>query len=203
MRQQQAFVSSLILAAGTASRLGQPKQLLPWGETTILGQVVAQVEASPVDEVVVVIGHKAEEVRRSVTPQRARLIEAPDFGEGCTASIRTGLAGLSSQAEAVVLILGDQPRIDPAVMQRVVAEWRRTRALAIRTAYPSRAGHPLVFAKILFPDLMTLHGDKAVWKILAAHPEWVHNVVVNQPFPGDVNTWEDYHQLLSATAVSS
>ena len=106
-------VSGLILAAGTSSRLGeQTKQLLPWQDTTMLGWVVRRAEASLLDEVVVVVGHEAEAIRRHVALQRARFVEAPDFHEGCTSSIRAGLEALHPQSEAVVLILGDQPGIE-------------------------------------------------------------------------------------------
>ena len=99
-------VSGLVLAAGTSSRLGeQTKQLLPWQDTTMLGWVVRRAEASLLDDVVVIVGHEAEEIRRRVALQRARFVEARDFQEGCTSSIRAGLEALQPQTEAVVLIL--------------------------------------------------------------------------------------------------
>jgi molybdenum cofactor cytidylyltransferase len=193
-------VSGLVLAAGTSSRLGeQTKQLLPWQDTTMLGWVVRRAEASKLDEVVVVLGHEAEAIRRHVALQRARFVEAPDFHEGCTSSIRAGLEALHPQSDAVVLILGDQPGIESEIIAAVVEGWRRRQLPIVRVAYRGRSGHPMLFARELFGELKALHGDKGVWKLCDAHPEWVHEVEVDRPYPGDVNTWADYTQLTAAS----
>jgi molybdenum cofactor cytidylyltransferase len=191
-------VSGMVLAAGTSSRLGQQtKQLLPWQDTTMLGWVVRRVEESLLDEVVVVVGHEAEEIRRHVVLQRARFVEAPDFHEGCTSSIRAGLEALHPQSEAVVLILGDQPGMERETIAAVVEGWRHMQAPVVRVSYRGRSGHPMLFTKALFGQLKALHGDKGVWKLCDAHPEWVREIEVDRPFPGDVNTWEDYAKLAS------
>lgn len=193
-----AFVSGLVLAAGTSSRLGEKtKQLLPWKGTTLVEWVIRQVEAAPLDEVVVVVGHKAAELKSKVSLARARFVEAPGFHEGCTASIRSGLEALDPQAEAVVLVLGDQPEIESATIGSVIELWRRTQAPAVRVSYRGRPGHPLLFAKNNFADLKALHGDKGVWKLLDLHREWVREVEIDKPYPGDINTWEEYTRLSS------
>jgi molybdenum cofactor cytidylyltransferase len=192
------FVSGLVLAAGTSSRLGEKtKQLLPWKGTTLVEWVIRQAEASPLDEVIVIVGHKADELRSRVTLNRATWVEAPDFYEGCTASIRSGLEALDARAEAAVLVLGDQPEIESATIGAVIELWRRTQAPAARVSYRGRPGHPLVFAKRLFGELETLHGDKGVWKLLDQHREWVREIEIDKDYPGDINTWEDYAKLAS------
>jgi molybdenum cofactor cytidylyltransferase len=189
-------VSGLVLAAGTSSRLGeQTKQLLPWQGTTMLGWVVRRAEASMLDEVVVVLGHEAEIIRRHVALQRARFVEAADFHEGCTSSIRAGLEALRPQSEAVVLILGDQPGIESETIAAVIAGWCHTQTPIVRVSYHGRSGHPMLFARSLYGQLKALHGDKGVWKLCDAHPEWVYEVEVDQPYPSDVNTWADYTRL--------
>jgi molybdenum cofactor cytidylyltransferase len=194
------FVSGLVLAAGTSSRLGtRTKQLLPWQDTTMLGWVVRCAEASLLDDVVVVVGHEAAEIRRHVVLRRARFVEAPDFQEGCTSSIRAGLDALHPQSEAAVLILGDQPGIEPETIAAVVEGWRHTQSPVVRVSYRGRSGHPMLFTRALFGQLQALHGDKGVWKLCDAHPEWVREVEVDRPYPGDVNTWEDYTKLTSVS----
>jgi molybdenum cofactor cytidylyltransferase len=193
-------VSGLILAAGTSSRLGQQtKQLLPWQDTTMLGWVVRRGEESLLDEVVVVVGHEAAEIRRQLVLQRARFVEAADFHEGCTSSIRAGLEALHPQSEAVVLILGDQPGLECQTIAAVVEGWRHMQTPVVRVSYRGRSGHPMLFTKALFGQLKALHGDKGVWKLCDAHPEWVREIEVDRPYPGDVNTWEDYAKLTSAS----
>ncbi|MFQ5682243.1 MAG: NTP transferase domain-containing protein [Candidatus Binatia bacterium] len=194
-----AFVSGLVLAAGTSSRLGKrTKQLLPWRGTTVLEWVIKQVETSPLDEVVVVIGHEAEEVRRSVTVKRARFVEATDFHEGCSASIRAGLEAIDRKAEAAALILADQPGLEHETIAAVMRVWQEMKSPVVRVSYRGRSGHPMLFAAALFEQLKALHGDKGVWKLLATHPEWVREVEVDRSFPGDMDTWEDYVKLSSA-----
>lgn len=190
------FISGLVLAAGTSSRMGtQPKQLLPWRGTTLLGWVIRQTEDSPLDEVVVVLGHEAEDIRRGLAVTRARLVEAADFQQGCTASFRAGLETIDPKAEAAVLILGDQPGIEPEIITALIDGWRRIHTPVVRLSYRGLSGHPMLFTKPLFGHLKALHGDKGVWKLMEAHPEWVGEVDVDRPFPGNVNTWEDYARL--------
>ena len=143
------FVSGLVLAAGASTRLGQPKQLLPFGATTLLGTVVSEARAaSALDEVIVVLGGAAAEVRRGVELTGAKVVENPEFADGCSSS------------------------------------------------YPTREVHPLVFARALFETLGALRGDKAAWKIVDAHRDWVRPVPVDRPHPRDVNTREEYEALL-------
>jgi molybdenum cofactor cytidylyltransferase len=191
------FVSGLLLAAGASTRLGRPKQLLPFGSTTLLGSVLAEVSAAAsLDEVVVVIGGAAAEVRRQVDFGRARVVENPEFGEGCASSYRTGLAALDPRAAAVVILLGDQPGVLRDAVDEVVAAWRGAPAPIMLASYRGRAGHPLVFARSLFDDLGALRGDKAAWKLVDAGRAEVRAVPLDRPHPRDVNTPEDYAAVL-------
>ena len=197
----RAFVSGLVLAAGASTRLGQPKQLLPFGTTTLLGKVVAEARASAaLDEVIVVLGGAAAEVRQQVDLTGAIVVENPEFTTGCSSSYRTGIGALEPRAEAVAILLGDQPGVDHTVIDTVVDQWRRTRDRILLAAYRTREGHPLVFARELFDQLVVLQGDKAAWKIVDARRAEIRAVAVDRPHPRDVNTWEEYEQLLRGPA---
>ena len=190
-------ISGLILAAGTSSRMGQPKQLLPFRDTILLDWVMAQAEsASALDEVIVVLGRAADEIRPRLRSTRARIIVNPVFTEGCSGSYKAGMATLDPRAEAVMVLLGDQPGVDSVVIDQVAEDWRSRGGLIALTSYRGRRGHPMVFARELFDHLRQLQGDKAAWKILDAHPEWVRDVEVDRAFPEDVDTRQDYDTLL-------
>jgi len=190
------FISGLILGAGASQRLGPPKQLLPFHDTTMLGWVVKQAErATAIDELVVVLGRAADEVRARVDFGRARAVENPIFTEGCSSSYRAGLAALNPQSQAVMIILGDQPGILPDVIDRVAEEWRREETLIALCSYNGRKGHPMIFAEPMFEQLKGLHGDKAAWKLIDANANLVQEVHFNLPFPDDINTTADFERL--------
>jgi molybdenum cofactor cytidylyltransferase len=195
------FVSGLVLAAGASTRLGQPKQLLPFGKTTLLGKVLDEARASAaLDEVIVVLGGAADEIRAQVDLSGATVVENGEFTTGCSSSYRTGLGVVDARAEAVAILLGDQPGVDRTVIDTVVEEWRRTRDRILLAAYRTREGHPLLFARTLFDQLVVLQGDKAAWKIVDARRAEIRTVALDRPHPRDVNTWHEYEQLLRDSA---
>lgn len=193
MRQ---FISGLILGAGASQRFGPPKQLLPFRDTTMLGWVVQQAQsATGVDELVVVLGRAADDVKERVDFGTARVVENKIFTEGCSASYRAGLAALNPESQAIMIILGDQPGIMPEVIDTLAEEWRRTEALITLCSYNGRKGHPMIFSKTMFDQLERLHGDKAAWKLVDTNASLVREVHFNLPFPDDINTATDYERI--------
>lgn len=193
------FISGLILGAGASQRFGEPKQLLPFADTTLLGWVVRQTQqALALDETIVVLGRSADEIRERVDFGDARVVENRVFSEGCASSYRAGIATLDSQAEAMMIILGDQPGITPEIIDRLADEWRKTDAPIALCSYEGRKGHPMIFARSLFDQLETLHGDKAAWKLVDANASSVLQVHLELPFPQDINTREDFERIASS-----
>jgi len=193
MRQ---FISGLILGAGASQRLGPPKQLLPFRDTTMLGWVVRQAQsATGIDELVVVLGRAADEVLERVDFGTARVVENKVFTEGCSSSYRAGLAALNPESQAIMIILGDQPGILPEVIDTLAEDWRRTEALIALCSYNGRKGHPMIFSKAMFDQLEGLHGDKAAWKLVDANADRVQEVQFNLPFPDDINTAADFERI--------
>jgi len=194
------FISGLVLGAGASQRLGPPKQLLPFRGTTLLGWVVAQAErAAGLDELVVVLGRAADQVRERVDFGAARVVENPVFGEGCASSYRAGLAALAPQSAAIMIILGDQPGITPDIVDHLAEEWRRQESLIALCSFQGRKGHPMIFARPMFDQLEVLHGDKAAWKLIEANPDLVREIHFSLPFPDDINTQEDFERLATAS----
>ena len=88
------------------------------------------------------------------------------------------------------------------MIDQVAEDWRTQGGRIVLTSYRGRRGHPMVFARELFDQLRQLSGDKAAWKILDAHPDWVRDVAVEHAFPEDVNTWQDYETGLREATPS-
>ena len=192
-----AGIVGVVLGAGRSSRFGTPKQLLPFGDTTMLGQVVRNANAASLDRVVVILGRASGELRGSVDFGRAVVVDNTAYGTGCASSLLAGMDVAGEDCEALVLLLGDQPGVRAEFVNAVLSEWRSSRPWASVTSYGGELGHPFVFAREAFEQLRGLHGDKAVWKLIEAYPQRVHQVEIESPLPPDVDTPEDYELALA------
>jgi molybdenum cofactor cytidylyltransferase len=190
------FVAGLVLAAGGSSRLGRPKQLLPYGEGTLLQHVLATACASPLDQLIVALGGGADEVLAAVDLRGAEVVVNDSYGQGCSSSIAAALPLVDAGADVLVLMLGDQPGVTAASVVRLLEE--RDGAPIAVSRYDDGRGHPFAFARSVFGLLAALHGDKGIWKLIERRPELVRDVRLPGLIPADVDTWEDYQAALSA-----
>ena len=187
------MVAGLVLAAGGSSRLGQPKQLLPYGSATLLDHVLDTARSCRFDQLLCVIGGEAEAVRDGVDLDGVEVVENRQFGEGCSSSIAAALGALDARCDVLVLMLGDQPGVTAEHVAALVAG--RGDAPIAACGYADGRGHPLAFSRRLFPELQALHGDKAVWKLLDRHADEAVDVPMDGAIPPDIDTWEDYEAL--------
>jgi molybdenum cofactor cytidylyltransferase len=192
--------TGLVLAAGGSTRLGQPKQLLPYGSATLLDHVLNTARACRFDQLICVVGGSAVEIKARVDLGGVDLVENDFFGDGCSSSIAIALTAVAERCEVLVLMLGDQPGVTAATVGKLLAG-RGDSALAA-CAWDNGRGHPLAFARSTFEELATLHGDKGVWKLLDRHAAEVIDIPVPGPIPLDVDTWDDYEALLRGDAAS-
>jgi molybdenum cofactor cytidylyltransferase len=191
--------SGLVLAAGGSSRLGQPKQLLRYGSSTLLGHVLDVARDVDFDQLLCVVGGGADDVLDRVDFTGVEVVQNRSFGEGCSSSIAAALNAVDARSDVLVLMLGDQPGVTAATVSALL-EGRRGAALAA-CGYADGRGHPLAFGRSTFAQLAALHGDKGVWKLLDQYPDFVVDVPIAGPIPADVDTWEDYEAVLAAADV--
>jgi molybdenum cofactor cytidylyltransferase len=201
MSLSNGFVAGLVLAAGGSSRLGRPKQTLPFRDTTLLGYVLDCARVCGFDQLVVALGGGAGEVRTNVDLTGATIVDNPSYGEGCASSIAAALPALDPRCEVLVLMLGDQPGVGPTVVRTLLARLGDAPMAVAR--YEDGRGHPFAFRRELFTDLAELHGDKAVWKMLEQRGDDVAEVRVPGRVPPDVDTWEDYEALVGSEGARS
>jgi molybdenum cofactor cytidylyltransferase len=201
MSLSNGFVAGLVLAAGGSSRLGRPKQTLPFRDTTLLGYVLDCARVCGFDQLVVALGGGAGEVRTNVDLTGATIVDNPSYGEGCASSIAAALPALDPRCEVLVLMLGDQPGVGPTVVRTLLARLGDAPMAVAR--YEDGRGHPFAFRRELFADLAELHGDKAVWKMLEQRGDDVAEVRVPGRVPPDVDTWEDYEALVGSEGARS
>ncbi|HEY2502527.1 MAG TPA: NTP transferase domain-containing protein [Mycobacterium sp.] len=192
-------VTGVLLAAGGSRRLGTPKQLLPYRDTTVLGATLDVARSAGFDQLIVTLGGAAQAVRDAVPLDGADVVTVEDFSTGCSASLRVALTRVHPQAAGIVLMLGDQPCVEPASLRRMIQHGRAASAGAVMVCrYADGIGHPFWFSRGVFGELLQLHGDKAVWKLIGSGRHPVHELAVPGPVPLDVDTWDDYRRLLEA-----
>lgn len=189
-------ISGIVLAAGSSSRLGRPKQLLDFEGRPLLQYAIDAMEGSGLYDVVVVLGHRADEVADAVqVGPDTRIVVNPDYAQGQATSLRAGLMAVDERSEAAVVILGDQPAVD-ALMVRTIAEtYQATGGKVVQATFGGKPNHPTLFERELWPDLQAIEGDKGAREVLKKNPEWVVRVEFGGEPPSDLDTWEDYERL--------
>jgi molybdenum cofactor cytidylyltransferase len=177
-------IEAILLAAGAARRMGGRDKLLePVGDEPILRAVAAAARASQVDRVIAVLPPWAAARRAALDGLALDLVEAPDWAEGMAASLRAGLAAVSPEAEAVVILLADMPEVTAGHIDRLLAafdpeEGREICRAVSETGVP---GHPVLFGRRFFESLLQLTGDRGARELLRDAPEFVTDV----PTPGE------------------
>ncbi len=192
-------ISAIVLAAGESRRMGQAKQLLPLEGKVLLQQVLDPLQESKVDEIILVLGHDAERIRKEVSTRNTRVIQNPNYRAGMITSIQKGLAALDKGAEGFFIVLGDQPGISSAVYNRLIDEFERAypRKSIILPAYQGKRGHPALFSIRHREESMLLQGDIGLRQILLNHAEDILPVEMDtDAILEDIDTPEEYQKYL-------
>lgn len=160
------MIAGIVLAAGEGRRFGQGvKQLAPLGGKPLLEHALAAASRVPLDHVVVVLGAHGDRISAQIDLHGADPVICDEWEEGVAASLRVGLKAVS-KGRAVVILLGDQPLITPAAIERVLAARNRDLA-AVRATYGGEPGHPVLLEPELLPRLLALRGDAGARDLLA------------------------------------
>jgi molybdenum cofactor cytidylyltransferase len=195
------LVGAVVLAAGKSERMGRPKMGLPWGDTTVIGQVIATLVGVGLDEVVVVTGGGREEVARALSylPQGwpVTLVFNPDFAAGeMLSSLQRGVTALGEAFEAALIALGDQPQIQIEVVKIILDSYYQSGSNLVIPSYAMRRGHPMLIARSLWAGLLALRPPHTLRELIQAHQDEIVYVNVDTPsILQDLDTPEDYYQF--------
>jgi CTP:molybdopterin cytidylyltransferase MocA len=194
--------AGVILAAGAARRMGEPKQLLRVHGRPLLEVVVSAACDSQLDEVVVVLGAYADEIAREVAFGRAHVVVNPDYAKGMSTSLRAGIASLASSVQRAVVILGDQPDIGAELVNRLLDAQATSGLPAAALSFDGLLHPPMVLARELWGDLDSLEGDVGCRALVRAHPELVAALPADRPggHPVDIDTRDDFERLTTDPA---
>jgi molybdenum cofactor cytidylyltransferase len=192
-----ARVSAVILAAGTSSRMGQAKQLLALGESTVLAQTLAHVQAAALQEIILVLGASADAIRRQLpSAQQVKIVVNQLYQQGIASSLRTGLSAVDPHSNGALIILGDQPFIRPQTLDRIAEEYRRSQAQIVIPVHQGQRGNPVLLDRSVFAEVMALQGDVGSRAIFAKHLDRTVNVEVeDKAILLDLDDPADYQRL--------
>jgi len=159
-----------ILAGGSSSRMGQPKQLLPFKNKKLIDHVIESATGSLCQPVVLVLGAHSERILQEVAvPEQVHTVNNQEWQEGLASSLRAGIAALQKlddRLEGVIIALCDQPFVSSAIFDQLVREFQRSGKLIVTSQYSGTFGPPALFHRSLFDQLLEISGDKGARRIL-------------------------------------
>ena len=192
-------IGLIILAAGKASRMGKPKQLLTYQGSSLISHAVKIGLNSNCRPVIVVLGAYKEQVKPQIDKLPIEIIENSDWETGMSSSIRAGINAINqsnSNLDSVIIALADQPLISEAVFNQLIKEYRDTNNKIIAADYDDIVGVPALFDKNFFSELMDIEGDRGAKALIRKYRDEVLTVPVAEAAI-DIDTPDDYQKLLS------
>jgi molybdenum cofactor cytidylyltransferase len=192
------MIAAVVLAAGLSRRMGRPKMNLPWGSTTVLGQIITTLSQSNMDEIFVVVGGAQGEVEEAIriaqVEKPVKTLLNPRFAEAeMTYSTQVGLRALGEKFEAAMIVLGDQPQIKLDVVNLVLSKYVETKANLVVPSYRMRRGHPWLVTRALWPIVLDLNPSQTLRDFLHNQADQIYYVnVKTASILQDIDTPVDY-----------
>ncbi len=191
------MIWAMILAAGESKRMGKPKLLLPFGEKTIIETVLDNVIQSEVEKILVVLGSAREKIEQKIKNYSLEIAFNPNFRSGMLSSVHAGFQALPEQAQAALVVLGDQPSISTSVINELIDAYKRTRKGIVLPVYKSERGHPVLIDMKYRREVENLSPDIGLRGTVYNHPEDILEVDVEaSSIFQDIDYMEDYKKEL-------
>lgn len=197
IREVWERIAGIVLAAGESMRYGgTTKQLLPWGDTTLIGRAAQVALRAGLDPVIVVTGHDAENVAAAVADLPVQTLFNPDYAAGQSTSVRRGVAALPGNIGGAVFLMADTPNVTPAVVRHVVQAHRETLAPIVIPTYAGQRGNPVLFDRALFDKMKAISGDTGGRTLFETYRDEIARVPVETSgILDDIDTPEAYRRL--------
>ncbi len=187
----------IILAAGESRRLGRPKQLLSYKDSSLLQRSIDMTKRTYCEPKFLILGAYADKIKKEINSEGIEIIINSDWKEGIASSIRTGLSTIIENhpsVEHVLFLLSDQPYLTADHLEELIAKHQDDQFCITGSKYANQIGVPVIFSYHYFEELLSLRGDQGAKKIIIQHPESTQGV----PFKSgeiDIDTEEDYQKL--------
>ena len=164
-------VVGIILAAGESRRMGRLKALLPFGETTVIEQVIQSLLHAELAAVTVVLGHRAADIAAVIHPWPVHMLHNPDYRHGMTTSVQVALRDITPIPDAYLLALVDQPHIAPELIRQLLTAFVRMAKGMVIPTYHGKRGHPIILATRYRQDILALGPDQGLHLVTRGHPD--------------------------------
>ena len=184
-----------------STRLGRNKLLLPFKGQPLIAHAVDTLLASAVDEIIVVLGHEADQVRAAIGAKRVRFVENPDYQQGLSASVRAGFAAIPSRTSAILIYLADQPLLEPGEVDfliRAFTEAGKAGKTMLVPFFPAQRGNPVIVSSTYQKSIIGIAGDTGCRRVIKQNPDQVLTVEMQTDHVvRDIDTMEDYQKLVT------
>jgi len=188
-------VAAIVLAAGRSRRMGEFKPLLPFGETTVIESCISNLLTAGVEEIVVVVGHRADDLRRQLAAAAVAFATNPNPDGAMSESLALGIGVIGQAAKALLITPVDHPAVPPTIIQLLIERWRAGAKL-IQPEFEGKGGHPVLVDLSYRDDLVSLDEHTGLRDLFRQHRAKVLRLPVPSPFVArDMDTWEDYCAL--------
>jgi molybdenum cofactor cytidylyltransferase len=195
LKANNSQIAAILLAAGGSLRLGQPKQLLIYKNEFLINYIIGQIEKGGITDINVILGSHFSEIENQIGFRNVKLFNNPDWKEGISSSIRTGVRNLDQNIQSAIFFIVDQPFLEANLVQKILEKQIVSKSKIIAVKVGEVITHPVLFRRELFPKLLDLNGDiggKSLFK------KYIPDVVVwdNKKLLIDIDTKEDYKEII-------
>jgi len=188
------LIAAIILAAGLSKRMGQPKMLLPWGDTSVIAAIVQKLVAAQIQPICVVVGALKDEIAEALGELPVQLVFNSRFQEdSMVVSLQAGLARLPDEIQATLVVLGDQPQLPVDVISLLLDAYNRSASALIVPSYQMRRGHPWLIDRSLWSEVRSLAPSDTLRRFLNSNAEKIFYIDTDlDAVIQDLDTPDDY-----------
>jgi molybdenum cofactor cytidylyltransferase len=196
------MLSAIVPAAGMSTRLGRNKLLLPFKGQALIAHAVDTLMASEVDEIIVVLGHEADQVRAAIANKEVRFVENPDYRLGLSTSVRAGFAAVPVRTTGIMIYLADQPLLQPGevdlLIRAFVAAGKANKSIVV-PFFRGQRGNPVIVKATYKSSLLAMTGDTGCRRVIKQNPDQVFTVEMETDHVvRDIDTMEAYDRLFES-----
>lgn len=199
--ERSGAVAGVVLAAGSATRMGRNKLLFELDGETLLRRVVGRASGAGLDPVIVVLGHEAERARTELAGLSCTTVVNPDHAKGINRSLRTGIAHVPERARAAVVMLADMPFVTSRMVARLVSSYRESTAPLVISAYGDVNAPPMLYDRALFSELQQMSGEGCGRQVVRRHRHEAVSVSWPEAALRDIDVPEDYERIKAELAT--